>query len=55
MKYLNNINNIYKTDKQRQGTLPLYQYWYRRTHKSSNVFNKAIYSTAILVSYRNSL
>lgn len=43
MKYLNNINNIYKTDKQRQGTLPLYQYWYRRTHKSSNVFNKAIY------------
>lgn len=34
---------MYNSDKQRQGQLPLYQYWYRRTHKSPNIFNKIIY------------
>lgn len=35
--------NLYKYDKQRKGELPLYQYWYRRTHQSPNKFNKVIY------------
>lgn len=35
--------NIYKYDRQRKGELPLYQYWYRKTHQSSNFFNKVIY------------
>lgn len=34
---------MYKTDKQRKGSLPLYQYWYRKTQNNPNRFNKVIY------------
>lgn len=34
---------MYNTDKQRKGHLPLYQYWYRKAHKTPNLFNKAVY------------
>lgn len=34
---------MYNSDKLRKGTLPIYQYWYRRTHKSPNVLNKVVY------------
>ena len=35
--------NIYHLDKQRKGSLPIFQYWYRKTQKSPNLFNRIIY------------
>ena len=34
---------MYYSDKQRKGELPIYQYWFRKTHQSPNIFNRIIY------------
>lgn len=37
---------MYSSDKLRKGLLPLYQYWYRKTHQSPNIINRLIYRMA---------